>query len=354
MFRDTYKSAMDDIKPDSGLLGTILSRADEKNAKKIFTRKWVYSVGACAASFVLVTCSVIGYNRYSDVNRLPAVVSGGVRTDTAADKNETAGAAAPELQQEETSALSSQDEKSTPAAKSAPKLNTEKTVAAKKDAAEDSENAKNAKTPESGLGDGTARESTVHTAAADGAVLPETSAAAHADGAVSSFAAPVPDTAGGDSDAAAKKSIDADCGAAMAESDADSEAGGGGSMRAAAYFAMTSEEYAEYIGIDVSAYLPVGFSRGETATVYVGADGSATQSFVRADGGAMNITLTKDAEGMEQFVKDSSLEALTDRAVCDEYGDGCITYGYGENIGYIISGNLTKSEAKRLAEAISK
>ena len=104
LFRDTYKSAMDDIKPDSGLLGTILSRADEKNAKiakKTFSRKWVYSVGACAASFVLVTCSVIGYNRYSDVNRLPAVVSDGAGTNNTADKNETGvgGTIVPELRQ---------------------------------------------------------------------------------------------------------------------------------------------------------------------------------------------------------------------------------------------------------------
>ncbi len=359
MFRDTYKSAMDDIRPDSGLLGTILSRADEENAKnakivksakKTFSRKWVYSVGACAASFVLVICSVIGYNRYSDVNRLPAVVSDGARTNNAADENETAagGEIAPAVQNVESDTAAVPSEKSTlPTAETAPKINNKKTVAAAE--------RQTIKNSESKSGDGSARESTAQSGVtANDVTLPETSAEDKFDGTVSSFAAPVPETADGDGDTTAKKSVSADCGAAMSESAADSAAGGGGSMRAAAYSAMTKEEYAEYIGIDVSVYLPSGFSRGETTTVYVGADGSATQNFIHADGRAMNITLTKDAEGMEQFVKDSSLEKLTDKAVCDEYDDGCIAYGYGENIGYIISGNLTKSEVKRLAESISK
>lgn len=364
MFRDTYKSAMDDIKPDSGLLGTILSRADEENAKiekngkngkkQNFSRKWVYSVGACAASFVLVTCSVIGYNRYSDVNRLPAVVSDGAKSNMAADRNDAATGeeTAPAAQNDESDTEKMPTEKSTlPTSKAAPKLNGARNgVSAKEDVSGSTESAKNYETK---FGDNAARESTAQSGVTtDDMTPPETSAEDKFDGTVSSFAAPVPETASGDDGTTAKKSVTADCGAAL--SDDGAATGAGGSMRAAAYSAMTMEEYAEYIGIDVSAYLPSGFSRGETTTVYVGADGSATQSFVRADGGVMNVTLTKDAEGMERFVKDSSLEKLTDKAVCDEYDDGCIVYGYGENIGYTISGNLTKNEAKRLAEAISK
>lgn len=361
LFRDTYKSAMDDIKPDSGLLGTILSRTDEENAKiakKTFSRKWVYSVGACAASFVLVTCSVIGYNRYSDVNRLPAVVSDGVGTNNTADKNETGvgGTIVPELRQKETDTVtvpSVSDEKSTSlTAKSAPKLSEKKT-----DAAQKRDIAANAESSESKPGDNAVREDAVQNGdIANDVMLPEVSSSGEtgdADVNVASFAAPLSESAQTDDEAAAKGKAAADSGAVMADSSPVSGAGGG-SMRSASYFVMTADEYAEYIGIDVSKYLPLGFSRSGDDTVYIGADGSAAQSFVNADGRTVSITLAVDSESIEGFVKDSSLEKLTDKAVCDEYDGGCIVYGYGEDIAYTISGNLTKNEAKRLAEAISK
>lgn len=74
MFRDTYKSALKDIEPDSELLSKILAKGLEE--KKVIHKKWVYSFGTVAASFLLVFCSVVGYMNYSDVNNIPGVVNG--------------------------------------------------------------------------------------------------------------------------------------------------------------------------------------------------------------------------------------------------------------------------------------
>lgn len=351
MFRDTYKSAMDDIKPDSDLLATILSHADEKK-RPLFARKWIYSVGACAASFLLVTCSVIGYNKYCGVDELPSVVSETADKNRAADDSRNA-AVTQDLNGEIQQGISSKeitDEKMY-----APKAETKVTSStAEKRQSGDKMNEKpnekkNEKTLEKSERNETAAEIAMD-AAADSVVCEtsETTAEQAQIDVPMAFAAPSSENESVSGSSAAKKAA-ADDGVNV-----QSESTGGGVLRSAAVDSMTVSQYAEYIGIDVAECLPRGFAYNGDDTLYVGTDGSTTQLFESADGRTVNVTLTKDCLNMKSFVESSSLERLTDTAVCDEYDNNCTVYGYGGNIGYIISGNLTKNEMKRLAESISK
>lgn len=67
MFRDTYKSANNDIVPDSEFLAQTLSCLEKSKKKSVIPFK---TISSCAAALIIAAGSVFGYMRFTDAGKI--------------------------------------------------------------------------------------------------------------------------------------------------------------------------------------------------------------------------------------------------------------------------------------------